>query len=651
MENNIDLISIESLKGMKFYIPNYQRGYRWKPQQAIDLLNDINDFAKKHKNPDNTTDGFYCLQPLVVKERLVDEPGYRDELEKICAEDKGNLLDNTRQVINDHIKWEVIDGQQRLTTIYILLRCLGENDELYTIEYQTRQESADFLRNITNNDSDKNIDYWHMTEVKKAIDKWFKDFDDKKDDKKKEFKDILLNYVKFIWYQSVEKKPIDVFTRLNIGKIRLTNAELIKALFLNRSNFNGDKDEHLKLRQNEISSQWDNIEYTFQNDEFWLFLNPKDYRPITRIELIFNIIYENDLLKIFTNTYDLNSKCGKDEYRLFRYFYRYFSENKDIDIQELWSNKIEPVFNAFNEWYSDIELYHYIGFILAEQTNHQAKIREIYSKWRGCNKVEFKKFLIGEIKGKIKNCKDLDLQYQYEGGNGKLPAKTATRPILLLHNIETIIQQNKKLEEHKKYGIGIFNRFPFHLFKLEKWDVEHISSSSTNREEDRKAQEEILLNCYHFVKEDTQNKIMSFLKKSEDNYEQIKEEIDKELSEEDWSPEDKNKIWNYALLDSSTNRSYGNAVFAAKRRILMAKDRGLKINIEFDNTDKKIKETESHAQSAFIPVCTRNVFLKYYSSVQSSPNYWTKADAEAYRQNILDLLKEKFEVFFSEEGK
>lgn len=642
MENNIDLISIESLKGMKFYIPNYQRGYRWKPQQAIDLLNDINDFAKKHKNPDNTTDGFYCLQPLVVKERLVDEPGYR---EKLKALGEGNLLDKTRQVINDHIKWEVIDGQQRLTTIYILLRCLGENEELYTIEYQTREKSADFLRNITNNDSDKkidNIDYWHMTEVKKAIKNWFEGFDDKK----KEFKDILLNNVKFIWYQSVEENPIDVFTRLNIGKIRLTNAELIKALFLNRSNFNGDKDEHLKLRQNEISSQWDNIEYTFQNDEFWLFLNPKDYRPITRIELIFNIIYEDDLLEMFRkdgkiDKVELTKQCGKDEYKLFRYFYNYFSKTKKIDIQELWSDKIEPVFNAFNEWYSDIELYHYIGFILAEQTNHQAKIREIYEKWQKSDKGEFKKFLTTEITEKIiKDCNDLNQQYQ----------TTTARPILLLHNIETIIQQNNKFEEHKKYGIGIFNRFPFHLFKLEKWDVEHISSSSTNREDNQETQKEILLNCYHFVKKETQEKIMKFFDDKKD-YEQIKEEIDKELSEEDWSPEDKNKIWNYALLDSSTNRSYGNAVFAAKRRILMAKDRGLKINIEFDKNKGKIEEKENPAQSAFIPVCTRNVFLKYYSSVQSSPNYWTKADAEAYRQNILDLLKEKFEVFFSEEGK
>ena len=88
-----------------------------------------------------------------------------------------------------------------------------------------------------------------------------------------EFKEKLLNRVKFIWYQTDETNPIKVFTRLNIGKISLTNAELIKALFMNSSNFGEEYNSTVRLRQQEIATEWDKIEYTLQNNDFWLFLN------------------------------------------------------------------------------------------------------------------------------------------------------------------------------------------------------------------------------------------------------------------------------------------------------------------------------------------------------------------------------------------
>ena len=63
MENNIELKSVSELLGMKFFIPSYQRGYRWTEQQVMDLLNDIWEFSQKK------TSEFYCLQPLVVKRK------------------------------------------------------------------------------------------------------------------------------------------------------------------------------------------------------------------------------------------------------------------------------------------------------------------------------------------------------------------------------------------------------------------------------------------------------------------------------------------------------------------------------------------------------------------------------------------------------
>lgn len=89
-----------------------------------------------------------------------------------------------------------------------------------------------------------------------------------------------------------------MFTRLNIGKIALTNSELIKALFLNRSNFAGKSTDSLRLRQQEIASEWDKIEYTLQSDEFWLFLHDKGYDRPTRIDFIFDLICSRNALNI-----------------------------------------------------------------------------------------------------------------------------------------------------------------------------------------------------------------------------------------------------------------------------------------------------------------------------------------------------------------
>ena len=105
-DNNITLKSIGELLGWNFYIPNYQRGYRWTDQQVIDLLNDIYEFVKKPRTvEDNTIEEFYCLQPVVVRQLSQDE---------ISAK---KLISS-----NSNETWyEVIDGQQRLTTIRILL--------------------------------------------------------------------------------------------------------------------------------------------------------------------------------------------------------------------------------------------------------------------------------------------------------------------------------------------------------------------------------------------------------------------------------------------------------------------------------------------------------------------------------------------------
>jgi hypothetical protein len=642
-KNNIELKPIKDLLGLKFFIPSFQRGYRWKEQQVKDLLGDIDEFIKKQE--DKQSDSFYCLQPLVVKED-VPVPEHENFINALPKKWDEDTLGTVKNAIENHIRWEVIDGQQRLTTIFILLSALGyknsnnhssKKEKLYSIEYGTREDSSKFLSSIDDTKKEDNIDYYHIVKAKDTINEWLKKVGEKD---KKIFEETLLNNVQFIWYEPDEKDAIKVFTRINIGQIGLTNAELIKALFLNSSNFTGDDYEKIRLRQYEIASQWDNIEYKLQNEEFWLFLHETGYTNPTRIDYIFELMCEMGKLDGFISwKKDKNSDIGTDKYRTFRYFNAYFhsdtakqkaKDNNITLIDQCW-NEAKGIFQTFEEWFNDIELYHYIGYLIENKTT----ISAILGEWhKAMGKREFiNVYLIPKIKEKIAKCKNLSEQYE-EGGL----SKTDCKPLLLLHNIQTVIDQNKNSIEG--YKLGVFYKFPFHLYKIEKWDVEHIDSNTENELDDKAQQNEFLLNVYNGVPQKVQNKIKEFINGPEaKDFSCFNDYVSNHQNS--LSEEEKNQIWNFTLLDSSTNRSYGNSIFSAKRRIIIGKDKGKLIPIPKLSKDNSFKiGNEEDAKSSFIPPCTRQIFLKYYSSTSDSPNFWEKSDAEAYRDDIYEKLKD-----------
>lgn len=366
--NNLELKSIEDLQDMSFFIPAYQRGYRWTTRQVEDLLDDIAEFIN------NGAKGIYCIQPLVVVER---KDG--DVIERIKQADD---LDTIKKLLKG--MWEVVDGQQRLTTIKLILYGLGMLS--YTIEYETRKGSADYLEKLRSDtvskDFESNIDYYHMWNAFVTVKRWLSQHEDI------DITNVLLKQVKFIWYETNDVNPKEVFTRLNIGKISLTNAELVKALLLNKSNFNHyvNDDIYIKALQQEIAMQWDIIEYSLQSREFWLFLNNIGQERATRIELIFFLIAKNDMLH-----------CGyeegvteTDDYFTFRYFYRFMSKgieyklSKNKIIKKIWDCVME-IYQTLKEWYDDMELYHYIGFLVC--CHHPDFLYTLYNEW---NQSKFK---------------------------------------------------------------------------------------------------------------------------------------------------------------------------------------------------------------------------------------------------------------------
>ena len=238
--NNIKLLPVKGLNGKSFFVPNYQRGYCWTEKQVCDLLDDVAEFMKKANRGNHE---IYCLQPLVVKKRYNNKE-YHQSIKKLK---EVASLEEAEDILHSiSVQWEVIDGQQRLTTIHIILSVLQEKikectDISYELTYETREKTSPgtkiFLENIATcqDRANDNADYFHMYKAYETIQEWF----NKKtaNDTIADFAKTFIEKVHFIWYETDESNPINVFTRLNIGKIALTDAELVKALFLNRNNF------------------------------------------------------------------------------------------------------------------------------------------------------------------------------------------------------------------------------------------------------------------------------------------------------------------------------------------------------------------------------------------------------------------------------
>lgn len=656
--DTIALKTIEDLFGKNFFIPDYQRGYRWKEQQALDLLEDIWAF---HKQKSADSNAIYCIQPLVVQKKR--EITLEDVKQKATLEEVEDLFKNE--------KWSVVDGQQRLTTIFLILSAIDKGTTPYSIEYQTRKGSEIYLKDIQNPNTNymENIDYYHMYIVYQTVITWLANKDKAQ---KCDFKKTLLKKVNFIWYQIPygDSEAIAAFTRLNIGKIPLTDSELIKALFLNRNNLLS-AGLSLENKQKEIALEWDKIEYTLQNDEFWLFLHDPNYEEPTRIDFILDMVRKNDKLKLYKNiknkkgenrksieaeNNNIKSFIGDDEHSTFRYFHYYFTYGAK-DINYAWK-VISDYYHVFNEWYHDYKMYHYVGYLSCFEDNSKlidSLVAGWYDRSNTQNPVNNKKNFIDFLKYKIyrtlsrkSGFPDLDnFKYDETGDDGKVVAKKECVPILLLHNVETIIQQNDKLTSYQKYNLPIFSKFPFHLYKRESWNVEHIRPNAGDdlSSEDKRKMYLCFAKKYLGHNPILNQKISSYFDDadSKPSFEEIQA-----LIEEQGGPlddKDKNKIWNYVLLDESTNKEYGNLIFPVKRIFIANKENGQKIKYVIKGNELVEDRDQAKEEIAFVPPCTRNVFAKFYTDIPQTMIAWTKEDAEVYLADM--KLKLKYYIDFA----
>lgn len=616
-----------------FTIPSYQRGYRWESsendmdkneaKQVDDLLNDLTIFAKTNgkTNVDknlNTTQNYY-LQPLMVK------PKY----------------------IEDKYVWDVLDGQQRLTTMLLVLTCINEKLyansplKLYTIKYDNRKQ-LDFTK-ITYSPTSinynyplptDNLDSYFVRKAKDRIERWYEQElsgDQSLQDKIKE----LLFYpdasrglstpptlrAKFIWY-NVEPvtatvpngnrmHDIEVFNRLNRGKINLTDSELIKALFLLCVKLSPASGSSL-ITSDTLVRKWDEMGKKFQNDEFWKMISPKHKEYNNRMDLLFDFI---------------KNCVGHNNCSSYRYYYEkmhnLLTEHDTRQIELLW-DEIKRYFDTLCKWHEDVHKHNYIGYLV----DNNYALSYIYQKvTQGA-----------ELKTLIKDCLNFsdindidDFSYQDKDGFSKI------RKTLLLFNVLTC----------DKFG----QKFPFNLYRDNSYDVEHVNSQTDNPIERIEEKEEWIkehaLPCLLIDRKETDNageftnaakearnlaiEGIQLLKNFKRNgsrdignqFKPYRTRVENYYACGDTTKNMANKdsIGNLTLLNSSINREYRNALFPKKLRTLKRSDQ----------------------EGAYIPVCTKYMFLKYYSNPQENVSAfsmmrWRAADQEEYTTAIKESI-------------
>jgi hypothetical protein len=624
------IITFKELLEKKFNVPSYQRGYRWEKENVEALLNDIQEFADKKDKEENE---FYCLQPIVVKKNS-----------KLSTEE-GDVYD-------------LLDGQQRLTTLWLILNALkfktiwdaldSKHPKVYSIQYESRKNLLQKATELSDNYLE-NIDLFYLKKAFDTISNW-------EGEPYKVLNTLVpnnpnrdLHNVRIIWYEFGEEKKgdddkqsdsIKVFSRLNYGKISLTDTELIKALILQSDLYPNDNSSPnskniMKERLFRIATEWDDIEKGLHNEQLWGMLAPSNYNPANHhIELLLKFVAAQIQVE---NEYDIIDFQRRD----FHIISKYLGLNANIPpaeyaqkIDDLWT-KIKDAYNAIRNWYTNDDFYHLIGLyaLLRNNTDTTSLVEQIYRQYTSQenDKTIFQSYLKREI-GKLIQIKEkanglpLELHELVYGVNN-------TRMIRILEALNIYLYLTNK---------SINSRFNFRKFKdFNVTSLEHIHPQHLSFEDDVKYEDakEWYTNAKRIFLLDTQcdkelSEAIATLEEklsSQKEFENAKSICQEAIEKMDQFFDAKagiddghmHTLYNIALVDKDTNAALSNNLIDIKRSILQER--------EIEN-------------KTYIPLATNYVFNKHFSKTVSDMKFWTKDDREAY----FEVIKKAYEYFTKE---
>ena len=587
----VDFMTVDQLFNKTFYVPAYQRGYRWDKTQVGELIEDLFNFAQRR------TESSYCLQPIIVKER-------------------------------SDSKWELVDGQQRLTALWLIFAlyyCSNRRDirnlvhRKYDLVYEEKDDftalfgiisrlvgEVDYvdLPSKLEGEKGRSIDSKYLIEsiesiIDYQIDSYYS-------------KGILnriievISRITVIWYVLDEEDPIQTFTNVNANKIALTNSELIKAVLLTNSGEN-EKDNR--------ALQWEEIEKKLNNDSLWNFISRTNDLS-TRIDYLFEIICARD--NLFDS--ETTDEGDDDRYKVFRAVSKHL--NNETGAANIW-RKVQTTYDTLHDWYEDYFFYHMIGLlIIVSDSKPEEIINQLYREYSNSSKTAFKQYVVEALrkiyisdkifpvldKEKMKGVLDT-LDYD----NNK---KGYIKKVLLLYNIALLVIADNEYE-----------RFPFDLYKTDTWDIEHINPQ-TPKDATVDEKNKWLSSYRRIINDKVINDLIDqYLENQDVDFDALVDKI-----EQHFGVEDKDAISNLVLLDSSTNSAYKNACFSDKRRVIIDVERANRqANADiYKKPDKKTKKR-------YIPIGTKWVFLKGYEKAEDL-KVWGPSDMSDYLSDMVNKI-------------
>ena len=628
-----------------FYIPPYQRGYKWgsanKYEQVPQMLIDI--FYAMLSNTEE-----YYLQYITLKKT------------KTPKDNKPAL--------------EVIDGQQRITTLTIIfyrlaaLRCDCNNETTINIAKDlllyARNQNNTNNKDVFNNIDINNIttlatqDSYYIASAAKTIDSFLHILTcDKKNDEK-----LLDRYVKYLKNNvklivNIESEFVqseDVFANLNDNKVILTDTDLIKGLLLTKA---VSRNNHLGHRRNyrEIIDQrvimgrtWDEINMWVSNQEVAHFFFGKKEQENGMYSLL-NFVYDtffcnyqnqnpsennldgNDIVKGFTNNLqptNVSNNNHKDNFALFNKFNEIIS-NSEIALKALKHLKhIYLKFRSLYDNYSDCTLYNLLGFVLFAENidNKKPKVKEVLKSLVSKNEKDFRKYLKEQALNLIPNMnlekKKFDSDDEYLNNVSKYDYGSNNSNLKNLLLSFSVFPE----EEDNHY------RFNFYEYDTESWSLEHIypqhpSSEITIPYIARSAVCAAIETEKNKIEDEERKKSLETTESNIKNDGKLKTDDINCLGflfYNDNLDFNINVCGNIALLTVGANSALRNNPFIAKRPILM----------------QKIKSGK------FVPQHTIRVFNKMYDGFSPDLSSWNKQDVIAHikwqikrNKEIRDQLK------------